>query len=267
MNLIFYLAPLFLLICTLSLFFTSDGTIVSLLTSAIITVAYGIVSYFLNNSRSLKNIYLSLITKTKYRNEHIRFSISYLFKIKVGSDYLLVKGNRINQYQPIGGVYKFYPGVTDSFKKWDIKDDDCILIDDHSKNDLRIRVPGKHVMDFLNWFENRTSREVSANREFIEELIDTDILPLQHFHKLNYQFVKQIQNPLVYEQRFGCYQILIADIYELILDEEQENQFKSLKSTSSEKYLWANEELIKKLGVVKKEHETKNISPTSEWIL
>lgn len=267
MNITFYLPILFLILSTLSLFFTNNNIILSLLTSAIVTVAYGIIQYFVNNSRSFKDIYLSIITKTKYSNKNIRFSISYLFRIKIGSEYLLVKGNRIDQYQPVGGVYKFYPGVTESFKKWDIQDDDCIPIDDDSKRDLRVRVPGHSVMDFLNWFRHRTSREISANREFIEELIDTDILSLEHFHKLNYQFVKQIQNPIMYEKRFGCYQILIADIYELVLDEEQEKQLKLLKNSSSEKYIWADEELIKQLGYKKKMTDTKNISPTAEWIL
>ncbi|MGE8057039.1 hypothetical protein ACQKOD_24630 [Bacillus mycoides] len=268
MNLINFLIPIvFVLVCTSSLFITDNNTIISLLTSSIVTVIYGFIQYFVADSQSIKDVLLSIITKTKYRNKDIRFSISYLFRIKVGSQYLLVKGNRINQYQPVGGVYKFYPGITDSFKKWGIKDDDCIEIDDHSKSDLRIRVPGKNVMKFLKWFRGKTSREISANREFIEELIDTNILPLNHFHKLNYQFVKQIPNSIAYEKRFNCYQILIADIYELILNDEQEAQLNLLQSNSSEEYIWATEDLIRNLGVVKKANNTKNISPTAEWIL
>nr|WP_241158244.1 hypothetical protein [Adlercreutzia sp. ZJ138] len=34
-------------------------------------------------------------------------SAAYLFRIKVGGKYLLIRGNRIkDQYQPVGGVYK-----------------------------------------------------------------------------------------------------------------------------------------------------------------
>ena len=41
-------------------------------------------------------------------NKNIRLSCAYLFRIKYNGKYLLVKGNRIDQYQPIGGVYKYY---------------------------------------------------------------------------------------------------------------------------------------------------------------
>ena len=46
----------------------------------------------------------------KYRKKEIRLSFSYLFKIQIDGKYLLIKGNRLkNQYQPVGGVYKYYP--------------------------------------------------------------------------------------------------------------------------------------------------------------
>src|SRR5690625_659748 len=45
-------------------------------------------------------------------NKEIRISCAYLFRIKYEDKYVLIQGNRINQYQPVGGVYKYY----DSFK-------------------------------------------------------------------------------------------------------------------------------------------------------
>ena len=52
----------------------------------------------------------------KYRKKEIRLSFSYLFKIQIDGKYLLIKGNRLkNQYQPVGGVYKYYPEAKPAF--------------------------------------------------------------------------------------------------------------------------------------------------------
>ena len=41
----------------------------------------------------------------------------YLFRIKVGDRYLLVKNNRgTEKYQPVGGVYQFKRGEKDELK-------------------------------------------------------------------------------------------------------------------------------------------------------
>ncbi|WP_374123545.1 SMODS-associated NUDIX domain-containing protein [Leptotrichia hongkongensis] len=41
-------------------------------------------------------------------NKNIRLSCAYLFQIKQDGKYLLIKGNQIEQYQPVSGVYKYY---------------------------------------------------------------------------------------------------------------------------------------------------------------
>ena len=46
-------------------------------------------------------------------NKDVRFSISYLYQIKYGDKYLVIKGNKIDQYQPVGGVYKSYESFGD----------------------------------------------------------------------------------------------------------------------------------------------------------
>ncbi|MFR7650579.1 MAG: hypothetical protein ACLUYK_04905, partial [Eggerthella lenta] len=48
------------------------------------------------------------ITKQKKR---IRISAAYLFRIKIDERYLLILGGNIDQYQPVGGVYKFFPSA------------------------------------------------------------------------------------------------------------------------------------------------------------
>lgn len=55
------------------------------------------------------NLYLLQSNFTKLKNEDVRFSISYLIRIKIPSTskFLLVRGHRIkDQLQPVGGVYK-----------------------------------------------------------------------------------------------------------------------------------------------------------------
>lgn len=52
-------------------------------------------------------IWITLKTITKF-NKEIRISVAYLYKIKIDGSYLLTKGSKIDQYQPIGGVYKYY---------------------------------------------------------------------------------------------------------------------------------------------------------------
>ena len=45
--------------------------------------------------------------------EYIRVSASYLFNIQLDNQYLLVKSERRNQYQPIGGCYKYFSDAED----------------------------------------------------------------------------------------------------------------------------------------------------------
>lgn len=58
------------------------------------------LSWIISNRNILKIGFDSII----HWNQEYRMSISYLFKIKIDNKYLLIKGNRIEQYQPIGGV-------------------------------------------------------------------------------------------------------------------------------------------------------------------
>ena len=63
--------------------------------------------YFLINiiAGNYKRIWLFIQSVIHY-NKDIRFSISYLYRIKIDDKYLLIKGSKIEQLQPVGGVYK-----------------------------------------------------------------------------------------------------------------------------------------------------------------
>ena len=179
---------------------------------------------------------LSLYMKTlfwNYRNKEIRFSISYLFRIKIPNtnSYLLVLNRRIdNQLQPVGGVYKRY-GDDKLFEKWDYMPDNKrngLDVDDESFSDLRFKVKGKHVIDVIKWFEEGKEREISAEREFFEELIKPKILDAQIFSQIKYKHLKRISKNLKWSEHFSCYEVLIYDIMELLPTEQQNEELKKL---------------------------------------
>lgn len=68
----------------------------------VINIIYSIIDF----SKKIEKI-LDKMKEILFKNEEIRVSAAYLFRIKIENKYLLVKGNKISQYQPIGGVYKY----------------------------------------------------------------------------------------------------------------------------------------------------------------
>lgn len=173
--------------------------------------------------------HLTTYYKTKigsYKNRDIRFSISYLFKIRIpnSNKYLLVKNRRIeNQLQPVGGAYKRY-GDDSLFNKWGYKPDNKrngLDVDDKSASDLRFMIKGKYVIEVMNWFESKQERETDPNREFNEELLDTHILDSEIFKNIKYKHIRRYSENLAWSKFFKCYEVLIFDVFELIPDERQ----------------------------------------------
>lgn len=177
-------------------------------------------------NRSMISLYLKTLFG-KYRNKEIRFSISYLFKIRIPDTdkYLLVLNRRINnQLQPVGGVYKRY-GDDKLFEKWGYQIDNNnngLGCDERSNGDLRFRVQGKNVIKVIKWFEEGKEREVSAQREFVEELLDTKILSPDQFRSISYRHTGRFSKHLCYSEFHQCYEVLIYDVMELLPNKEQE---------------------------------------------
>lgn len=178
----------------------------------------------------------SLYFKTnygKYKNEKIRFSMSYLFKIRIPgtNSFLLVENRRIkNQLQPVGGCYKRY-GDDKLFEDWNAIMDsrtNGLGVDEISCHDLRFSVIGKHVLSVLKWFDEGREREVSGNREFHEELIETEILDEKIFKVIKYRHLKRIAKYLKWSPHHNCYEVLIYDILELLPNDKQATYLKEL---------------------------------------
>lgn len=161
--------------------------------------------------------------------DEVRFSIAYLFRIKVDNKYLLIEGNRINQYQPVGGVYKYYDSFKDKLNKWGVVSDDNIPIDQTSDNDLRVKVPKKNVIHFIEWFESGENREACVFREFNEEILKEIPNEAYLFHdSFCPEFIRRDISDIQFSEHFQCYEVLIADIFDIKLNLEQEVALKEL---------------------------------------
>ena len=183
-------------------------------------------------------------------NTIIRISFAYLYRIKGDRKYFLVKNERgTGKYQPVGGVYKLTNSEKIELKnRFQIKDDDKISIDKSSRNDYRLRIESKYLRKFVKRFNKNSDREHidDLSREFKEELIDTGIL---NWEKITYRFCGRHMTEVKFSEHFQIYELLLADIVELIPTPEQEDDLKKLMHQHSSKYIFATVDEIMSLGI------------------
>ncbi|MCM1440960.1 MAG: hypothetical protein NC131_17430 [Roseburia sp.] len=177
-----------------------------------------VLSWLICNRRMLKISFDSIM----HWKQEYRMSISYLFKIKIDNKYLLVKGKRIEQYQPLGGVYKYYDSFKENLNKWEVRNENEELF--YEENDLRIYVKGKYLCKVIKWFETMKNREFLADREFSEELIETGILPVDALCHTKFEFISRQNSGVHISQHFKCREVLIYDIIEVDLCKEDEDR-------------------------------------------
>jgi hypothetical protein len=261
MKLIYYF--IVLILCGVSITLIKDATVISIVAG----IASSILFVILDSIVNIKNPKIWWIS-IRYANTRIRLSLSYLFRIKIDNQYLLVRGSRFrNQFQPVGGVFKKLPNSLAFFNSIEALDDDLIPIDKTSKDDLRIRIKGRYLIKFLNWFNSGQDREVCPWREFYEELIEPEFLPRNVFPHIFYRYIKRYGAPLRYSEPAQSLELLIAEIYEVVLTSEQEESLKRMLTKQSDEYIWVDEDRIRRRGVVPKSNLDINISTHSAWIL
>ncbi len=248
----------------------------SIWTVVIVSILINIISgplYFLivEGLYNLKHLGLFWKSYVIYRNKEVRFSISYIFRIKVRDKYLLVKNRKGNYYQPVGGAYKTLPGIEAIFKKYKVAPDNRFETSHGiAKNDLRFRVKGKNVFNIIRWFNSRENRETSQWREFCEELITSNIINNKHaFRYIDYEYATTLQTPMKKAKRLDCQEILIFEIFDLIPNDEQKIELeRMLAGGDTNEVKFADETLIYNLGFDTRTKETAyDIGAQTKWTL
>ena len=174
---------------------------------------------------------LKIYTHTLFRGDtDYRVSAAYLFKIQIDNKYLLIKGNRIEQFQPVGGVYKYYNSFGDKYNQMQLRQDDDSNF--YENRDLRIYVKGKSLQKFLNWFDSKENREYTVEREFREELVKTGILQEEILKDVRFEYVRRVNKGIEFSTHFKCFQVLIFDIFNVHIDNE--NALEQIKNYVSE---------------------------------
>lgn len=180
-------------------------------------------------------------------NKFVYVSLSYLIRIKLqGTErYLLVKGSKINQYQPVGGVYKLV-GNKDIYKEWNAS----VKPDSKNPRDLRFFIKAKYLPDVLKWFKSGKDREVGVWREFHEELIDNGILTSKNFKSIRVEYLYAKENLLSKQTRFNneSYHSLVYNIFSIELNEGQFKELSNLEQYKlvTKKYAFVTEDEISK---------------------
>ena len=95
----------------------------------------------------------------------LRISFAYLYRITIADKYLLVKNARgTGKYQPVGGVYKLSEQEKLKIKnRYQVKDDNKVLIDESSRDDYRLRIENKYLRGFVRRFNKKADREKIDN--------------------------------------------------------------------------------------------------------
>lgn len=219
-------------------------------------------------------LYFKTILIPKYRKVNIRFSLSYIYRIQIPNTnkYLLVFNRKIqNQLQPVGGVYKRY-GDDKLFEKWGYMPDskeNGFNVDKISYEDLRFKVKGRYAIDVIRWFDEEKEREVSAEREFKEELIDTEILDKNLFDIIRYKKIRRKSKLLKWSKYHKCYEVLIYDIIEFLPNSKQSEYLENLAKTpfKNGKYAIVNLDEISSLRYFQKNEREIKIGEHTKHII
>ncbi|PZS24308.1 MAG: hypothetical protein DLM60_00615 [Pseudonocardiales bacterium] len=255
---------LLILASAVALFFVHDPVVVGLLTGVSTGLLIPIIDLWATHPYPW-NVYIHTV---RLRNSDVRISASYLIRIEVDGRYLLIRGSRYpDQFQPVGGVYKFNPSAIEKFRSWNLQSDNFIPIDKVSEDDLRVRVKGRYLLSFLKWFDSGRNREQGAFREFYEELIVSGGLPLSILTDLRFDFRRRHINEIRYSDYAQSYELLIADIFDAVCSDSRGDQLRSATSYDTSKYVWVDGDRIRRLGAVPGQAPTISIARTATWLL
>lgn len=199
--------------------------------------------------------------------EDVRVSVSYLFRIKVSNKYLLIEGRRFKQFQPVGGVFKYYPAGEAKLDEMSARDDDLYPIDKVGIGDLRMTIRGRYLARFFAWFNRRRGRETDVWREFHEELIAPGYLPSETFKFVRAEFVGTRSTGLRWSDYVQRKEIIFAEIYQLVPTPEQSAVLEGMAAEQREGLRWATATEVTRRGADTNRGIVAAISDHSSWIL
>ena len=153
------------------------------------------------------------------------------------------------KYQPVGGVYKLLGNEKLELRnRYQVKDDNKIPLDRSSHDDYRLRLENRYLRKFVKRFDRKAEREQIYNlsREFREELIEKGIIS---WSQITYRFCRRHMTELHFGDHFQCYELLLADVVELVPTPEQEADLERLVKQQSDIYRFATADEITSLGV------------------
>lgn len=179
-------------------------------------------------------------------NKQIRVSYSYIFRIELQGNYLLVKDEQgRNNYHPVGGVYKYYPEEIDIGDLFNGEYDGLFNATQDTEDDLRLKIKRSKLKNFNRWFSTEKNRENSddLSREFKEELLDRKILDENIFDEIKYKYVGSFTKKS-YNKELNLNQIRHYDIFSIKLSNAQRTFLQNLMKSNSENYLFATQENI-----------------------
>ncbi len=246
----FLLKIVFIIIGVLVLTNAQNDNLKYVLYGVVITLMLDIVRLVaLFISKNCSNLLSVIKSLTIYRNKRIRLSCAYLYKIKVGDKYLLVKNSHRESYQPVGGVFKRNEDSSQFLNSIEFGEDEKLTNRKTCSKDLRIHIKGKQLCRYLNWYNKNKDREISYTREFYEELVAPGLLSKENFPYPIFSFRKRISTSLKWSRPFQYYELLIYDILELTPNEIQTKELEDLQKKGDTNYIkWADSETIRGIG-------------------
>ena len=201
------------------------------------------------------------------RGRRIRFSISALVRVRVDDQFLLVRGYRIERFQPVGGVLKYYPTALPELMACGLEPDVLYERDEVNENDLRIVVRADRLCRFLKWYESGKGREHSPWREFYRELIVAGHISHTSTPFADFQYLSRHSSSLDWNEDLCVFECFVAEMYEWMTTPAQEEELRHLMTKSSDDYRWATLQEIEAYGIIPKQQAAASISNSAVWLL
>lgn len=221
------------------------GTLVKIALGFVLGGAIEFIALLYENRKRWK-ILKTLVYK---KNQPVRVTIAYLFRIEVNGKYVLIKRHKKDSpgYQPVGGTYKYLKEENrELFDKLGVEPCNLVPRDEDTEDDLRITIrKRKHLIAFLKWFESRKNREIDPYREFCEELVEPGLLPADLFKHIKYVFIGKHVEGVLKSPVFAGDELRYADIFELRPENDLQKQAIKKLQDGGEEILFATPEEIR----------------------